>query len=587
MCALGLAFCLPTTLAGVLTSDREALEQQLAEQVEFESVVRAAFARGDYSGLIRRVEALQTGVVPTPGIRALHATALRLTGEGRSAGDPMLSIGTDPISNADARLIVDALRSAGNDGSVARFCERGLIGNPDDYYLLETLGRIRAEKGRHGVAVIYFEHALAMRTTDDEAVNARVLDELARSYLALFRYREAASLYMRYPDAGGELAELASLHGQLESGNADTAVSELEAAKLPVLFQARILLAAGLPERSLQLLKALESSGGQPAARMGMQIVAALAAGEPSQAKATLQRLEATLGAGSVDPVVYALTAAADGDVDGARSALQRGPAPLGDMAQQPEINAALSRPSDVPQLAIAYFRYQLGFYSLIGGGLAPATDVGVQSPLAQLLIADSARRQKQWQAALDGYQALAEQMPGAVSVRFFAAIVLDESGQREAAQAILAEVVEARPDFTLAQLTRVSLLQDLGRVDEAVETINWSLNFKPDSLPLHQALVGALIESGDADAAREALARLRKLSGQELVRLSSLDGKLALLEGKPERARAAFTEALRQNFESPDVMRNLADIDEIDGQARSGSGLRALAELFDAAVSG
>ncbi|MFT4873056.1 tetratricopeptide repeat protein [Congregibacter sp.] len=574
----------------MLNVDKGELDQQLTMQWEFESAVRSAFARSDYSAVILSVENMRSGLALSPGVRGIHSAALSLSGVEVSEHYESLLQLADDLSADEARLIVDALLSADKEDWAASICERALIGSPDDVGLIEALGRIRVQHGRDDMAVRYFERSLALRALAELPVEPRILDETARSYLALQRYADAAELYTRYPDTGGELAGLAALHALLNVGRVDTAISMLESVSLPssssALFRARILLLAGFPERSLKALHDAEGIRSQVAARIRMQIVAALAVGDVAQSRSYLQRLEGIPGGMTIDPSLYALVYVAEGKVEAARDALRRSSAPLGEMAQQPELGSALSRPGDVPQLAIAYFRHQLGFFTLASKELSSLSGPQGQSPLANLLMADSAYRSGDWDKALKGYRVLTEQLPKAVSLRFAMANVLMQSGEREAAQAMLAGVVEQRPDYTAAQFTNVSLLLETGRTDEAIEAIMWSLNFKPDSVVLHELLVTAYIQVGDVGAAQKALARLRTIAGSESTALWRLDGKLAVLEGAPERARDSFEKALRQQFDRPDVMRELADVYDDLNRARLGSGFRSLASMLEDPVA-
>ncbi|MDB4476013.1 hypothetical protein N9052_00365 [bacterium] len=580
------AWPLFSTQAGVLTVDQRDLDQQLAEQAEFESAVRAAFTRSDYFGVIASVERIHSGLAVSPGVRGIHSAALSLSGvEGSDGYESLLQL-ADSLSADDARLIVDALLSANKSDWATRVAERALLGNPDDIGLLEQLGRSRARDGRDDQAVRYFERSMALRSLVALPVEPQILDETARSYLALKRYADAAELYTRYPDIDGALKGLVTLHALLDAGRIDTAISMLESVSLPgssaALFRARILLLAGLPQRSLSVLKTAEEAGVQSAARIRMQIVAALAAGDVARSGEYLEHLQEISGGITIDPSLYALVYVAQGEVDAARKKLVSAPAPLGDMAQQPEFAAALSHPGDVPQLAIAYFRHQLGFFKLTSKGLSSLSDSQGESPLSILLMADSAYRSGDWDTALNGYTVLTEQLPGAVSLRFSMANALRQSGRREAAQVVLSDVVEQRPDYITAQLANVSLLLDIGRTDDAIEAIMWSLNFKPDSVVLHEVLVAAYIQLGDESAAQSALTRLGVISAGESARFWRLDAKLAVLEGAPERARDSFEKALQEQFDSPKVMRALAEVYDGLSQARLGLGLRSLALMLE-----
>lgn len=582
LASCGLTFVSLTSNADPRHID-DAAVQDIFAQLNYESKIRAALENRDYREAIQIAGEREPAVEATDAALALQAAALIRTGEWKIAVGIVADLQPAALAAEDALHVINAYVAAADEQSASLFCEQALIGAPNNPDLLIALGRLRAATGRHGASVPYFERALALRSEAGDAPGARLLDELAGSYLALSRHADADALFSRYPHSDARLAALAAIQGSLAAGDSNRALALLERTSLPAasadLLRARILLVAGEPERAREALKAAEASKRQPATRLRMQIIAALAAADIDAARAYFSTLEKTANA---DPITIALMAMAAGDLEESRAALARAPVPLGELATQSALDESLRRASDVPQLALAYFRFQAGFHQLARAGLAADRGDAEPSLLATLLIAESARQTGDLDTALAEYKRLAARLPEVSSLTYLIGTVQADAGQPVTAEATLAAVAEARPDFILAQLRRVAILSDLGRIGDAITALNWSLNFKPDSLALHEALAEMLLANKQSEPARQELQRLKTLAGDTSPAILHLEGGIAQLENRSQRAREAYEQALRLRFENPAVMRRLADLYDQEGRRGAAAGLRALASVFE-----
>ncbi len=186
--------------------------------------------------------------------------------------------------------------------------------------------------------------------------------------------------------------------------------------------------------------------------------------------------------------------------------------------------------------IRLAYMRMALGDLEAASRLAARALRTTPDSAAAWQLQGTIAQQQRQWPAALDSfYRALALQ-PNNVEIQFALAGVHSRLGQPQRALAMLNRLEhQLAPDPAPQQLLVLKgiALQKLGRLDDAIATLQLASQRERPSGEIYLLLAEAQAATGRISEARQSLARAEPIlpatSAERLKRLSGrLGGQLA-----------------------------------------------------------
>lgn len=144
-------------------------------------------------------------------------------------------------------------------------------------------------------------------------------------------------------------------------------------------------------------------------------------------------------------------------------------------------------------------------------------------------------------QDAADNFHRAVSLAPELAEAWFNLGIVHERLQHWEDAASCHEKAALAAPTYYKAQEARARMAWELGQFEQVVPLYERALALKEDHLPAHRGLLQFLGQSNRPEALAEALARARRVLGEEhaLVRLH--EGFMADAEGKLEQARACL----------------------------------------------
>ncbi|WP_299616411.1 XrtA/PEP-CTERM system TPR-repeat protein PrsT [Pelagibius sp.] len=153
--------------------------------------------------------------------------------------------------------------------------------------------------------------------------------------------------------------------------------------------------------------------------------------------------------------------------------------------------------------------------------------------------------------------------------------LALLKSGEVSEALTLLDRLVSKTPTDARAHEYRSLALIQLGRTEEAWTAIEKAARLEPDNAAIKLAQANLLFLLGRLDESQELVSALKQ-DAPEDERLLVIEGKIALEEGRPEQAAAAFEAALAKDANS------LIFLDLVHARFQAGQGERGLASMAD-----
>lgn len=138
--------------------------------------------------------------------------------------------------------------------------------------------------------------------------------------------------------------------------------------------------------------------------------------------------------------------------------------------------------------------------------------------------------------------------------------------GEKDRAADLAGKVVRDQPENVDARLWQARLLNRIGRPDDAEAALQKLIDAQPSALPPRFALVTLRVEQGKADEASRAVEQIID-NVTDLKKPELTHARCWRAVGDKARADSAFEAALQKWPDDPEVIRALADYDEISGR--------------------
>ncbi len=151
------------------------------------------------------------------------------------------------------------------------------------------------------------------------------------------------------------------------------------------------------------------------------------------------------------------------------------------------------------------------------------------------------------------------------------------DAGRPQQARAALVRALELDPGSGMANYEYARLLYGQGRYTASAEHFRRALASRPRDFRIHYQLGRALHQSGRGEAALDSYGRALSLERRPETLVAI--GALHLLDGRTQRARTRFLEALELDPENPEAHVNLALIDTEEG--RHGAAVERLRQVL------
>lgn len=210
-----------------------------------------------------------------------------------------------------------------------------------------------------------------------------------------------------------------------------------------------------------------------------------------------------------------------------------------------------LGHSADEASVPLARAWIVLGKYAQVVARFDPASpgrDTSVK-PSADLLtlVATAHRQQGKLSEAETVTAEVLSRWPDHTPALLMQANLKAARGDPRQALAGIADVIRREPENAQAWLMRGQIEFGMGDDDGAIEALRRSLKIRADSVSAHSALVALFVARGRIDDARAQWESMRgALPSNPATR--QVEAKLALLDGKPQRARELANELLRSS---------------------------------------
>ena len=204
--------------------------------------------------------------------------------------------------------------------------------------------------------------------------------------------------------------------------------------------------------------------------------------------------------------------------------------------AEDPALSAARrALDESLPKIAIPKLKF-----SLAGRSLTPADRDAATQLLAEAQLADGAPGE-----SLATIESLAAR--GLPAARLLRAHALVAAQKWNEALAIYQQLSEQPEPPLAARLGEAECLQALNRTSEAITALESASRRAPQNTTVRLRLASLLVEDRKPKRARELLANLKPASANEEKWKLYIEGRLLLLDGYADPARAAFEQLLRE----------------------------------------
>ena len=490
-----------------------------------------------------------------------------------------------------AWAIAEAYLAAGYPELAGYSTQLGLMERFDSSHLLFLMGRLQLQAGRSREAARYLQAAAALPAGAQESFDRdRLRDTTANLLLTLNQPAEALALFNAdttvpvsptTPVYAIASARNMASDGRFEAADSAVATDIRGYTRELAVTRAQIKILAGQPEAALALLDA-PTLGTADASILLTRSLAHMAMSQPEAAARALLPLGP---AATLPPALQpgmAMIALGQGDVDAVLAAMQRAPLPLSELARLPALPDHLQNTDLAAPLALAYFAFDQGYHRQSLELLDQALQAWPEHPLLLLLRAENLRQMGHYTATAAALEDALHVLPGSAALRLLLATAQEAGGDDEAALTSYRVIIEAHPDFVLAQLALTRLYTERGEHERAQGTCEWALNFKPDSPALLAALAWALAEQGKAEESRATLRALQRVAGSSAqATISHINGYLALQAGDLPAAAKDLYSTLRLGALEPRLLQHLARLHEEMGHPEAASNLARQTQLL------
>ncbi len=353
-----------------------------------------------------------------------------------------------------------------------------------------------------------------------------------------------------------------------------------DASEHPSRFDQRTVAARLQPGDNSLLVKVAHSGG-----RLGFSIRLCDESDAPLVALAQSARVPKSKGE---VPSPIALTSA-EGTPHAAARALPKPADAVAELRTIAEADLANARAQEDLAVVLAYRRPdddtdRLALKAMEKAAAAAPGDVEIELRLSRVQDKDANKRRAAIERALqdhpddadalaalatfrlehgDSWQALQlaerarENAKGALSPALVYARALDAVGLSARATALRLELLKSHPEAPRAHRAGAQALRRLGRTEEAISELRWSLQARFDDSDARGELTSMLLDRGDLDGALKLLADSALLDPASLYpRLRAAD--LLSQNGRTEAAEKAFATALELSPDDPEVHETL-----------------------------
>ena len=568
------------------------LEKELEAKLE-KGKLRADLARGLYDSVLNKIAATYPKEVLDSEVLSIKIAAFIGIKDFTSARKAISNFNKDKSISEEAILLIGAMYlKAGKPLDALKVCQKGLAANIKSPKLLFMTGRIYDSIGQSNTALIYYERSAELNKLK-KAIPTRALNEsIANSYLKSKKLTEAKNVFTNEEDIQSESLvkkiAFAKYYASRREFNKSLdlldAVIATNRAHAPVILKAQVLNLAGKPEMAIEYLTSLKQQTEPSFPLVSMELTKSLSyllTNSPQKSLAALNRMNFSKKRPPDIELVLAVIHLSLGDAQSATQALKRAPVPFSEIADLSALQDSLKSPSLGPAIGLAYFCLDQGYYQqaveIVKDGLAKNPD----NVFLHLILAETYRQTGKYDLALAEFKRLKTIMPESFSIRYLLAKTYEEAGMDQQALQNYASLSKDRPDFLLAQLAYGKLLERLGEWDKARNAYEWSLNFKPDSVPLLISLGWTLSHLKDLEALEPVLRALKANEKTGHSSILHLEGWAAYQRNDPSRAVELLTQALAEAPGNPELCYHLGMAYVATGDKQQAENLLQQAFLF------
>ncbi len=587
--ALVAVFAAPAHAALVTPETPASIDSLFATDI-LQAELLAHLDAGEYAQVLQKTAEHDGSLDATS--RGLRIAAQVYSGDLAAAESGLAAFGPSqrlPVPAAWA--IAEAYLAAGYPELAGYSTQLGLMAQFDSSHLLFLMGRLQLQAGRSREAARYLQAAAALPAGAQENFDRdRLRDTTANLLLTLNQPAEALALFnadttapvpATTPVYAIASARSMASDGRFEAADSAVATDIRGYTRELAVTRAQIKVLAGQPEAALALLDA-PTLGTADASILLTRSLAHMAMSQPDAAAQALLPLGP---AATLPPALQpgmAMIALGQGDIDAVLAAMQRAPLPLSELARLPALPEHLQNTELAAPLALAYFAFDQGYHRQSLELIDQALQEWPKHPLLLLLRAENLRQMSNYTATAAALEDALQVLPGSAALRLLLATAQEAGGDDEAALTSYRAIIEAHPDFVLAQLALTRLYTERGEHERAQGTCEWALNFKPDSPALLAALAWALAEQGKAEESRATLRALQRVAGSSAqATISHINGYLALQAGDLQAAAKGLYSTLRQGAVEPRLLQHLARLHEEMGHPQAANNLARQTKLL------
>ncbi|MEZ5563662.1 MAG: tetratricopeptide repeat protein [Gammaproteobacteria bacterium] len=438
----------------------------------------------------------------------------------------------------------------GFDALAERAAGRWAVLAPDSQMAHAILGRLRLRRHAVDAAAASFELALGSAEPRRDEVYLALASDLASEDDVRLVTRLFARLAAKDPLAPG--LQLALGTAALRAQNFELALSAAERAAEdapgwaePQLLAARTLIAAGRTDEGLERASALVVEEESPLSELAYARMLA-DAGRIDEARTALDGLVSRYGERAEINRTLAFIDLAAGELEAADQRFEALEAAGQERFEAFYYRALIAVQKDDAETARRYYqRISSGPY------LVPA----------QLAVAETFRREDDFDSAIAGLSAFAEDHPAqAYEVFRFKAELLQLAGRQAEALAVYDTALDYKPASIDMLLSRSALLEQLDRVDAALADLEHAVQIAPDDAMVLNAY--GYILANRKHEGRRAWVHLRRaleLLPDNPPILDSVGWALYRM-GRHEEARSYLEEAYAL-LQDPELASHLAEI--------------------------
>ena len=555
--------------------------------------LRADLAKGSYDSVLNKIAETFKKEILKPGILSIKIAALIGKKDFAAARKEMSHFNKHKSIPEEAVLLIGTMYlKASKPLDALKVCQKGLAANMKSPKLIFMMGRIYDSIGQSNTSLIYYKRAAELNEKTTSIPERALNESIANSYLKLHQFTKAKDVFTNQEDIQPKslIQEIAFAKYYASRGEFSKALDlldEIAATKrehASTLIKAQILNLAGKPEKAIDLLTDLKQQAPQSYPMVSVELIKSLSyllTNSPQKSLAALNQINFSGKRPPNIELVLAIIQLTLGDAQSATQALKRAPMPFPEISTHKSMQNHLKPPSLGPTIGLAYFCMDQGYYDqaikIANGAIAKNPN----NIFLHFLLAETYRRTNKYDMALTEFKHLNTIMPESFSFRFLLAKTYEEAGMHQEALKNYAALSKERPDFLLTQLAYGKLLRRLGQWDKARNAYEWSLNFKPDSVPLHISLGWTLAHLKDLKALAPVLRSLKANKKTKPDSILHLEGWAAYQRKDLAKAVELLAQALEAAPGNPEVCYHLGMAYIATGDHQKAENLLEQAFLF------